>query len=427
MMSKKMDGLHLAVVSTTNQPPVVWRQNEESYEEQQPEQVQHMHHQISGPNDFHGDTYNSSWRNHPNLRWGENQNSWQRNSNPRNSRNINHQNHQHQEFANKNQEASLRNLERQIGQLSKQPAERLTNAFLSDSIPNPKEECKAIQLRSERALENDKVDSKKEVAAEEKDQEKLKKKEEEPQASRKGKKVMKEQPQEQRKEVKHYTPPLPYPQRLQRELKDQQFPKFLEIFKKLEINLPLVEALEQMPLYAKFLKEVINKKRSSKEKETVILTQECSAVIHKGLPPKLKDLRSFFLPCTIGNISIDKALCDLGSSINLMPLSMMRRLSIEEVKPTRMSLQLADKSIIIPNGVVENLLVKVGKFIFPANFMILDLDDEGSDSIILGRPFLAIARAIIDMEKGEKTLRAHDEKIILNAFKEMQHPVEKKG
>nr|XP_025616876.1 uncharacterized protein DDB_G0290301-like [Arachis hypogaea] len=347
MMSKKMDGLQLAVVSTTNQPPVVWRQNEESYEEQQPEQVQHMHHQSSGPNDFHGDTYNSSWRNHPNLRWGENQNSWQRNSNPSNSRNINHQNHQHQEFANKNQETSLRNLERQIGQLSKQPAERLTNAFLSDSISNPKEECKAIQLRSERALENDKVDSKKEVAAEEKDQEKLKKKEEEPQASRKGKKVMKEQPQEQRKE--------------------------------------------------------------------------------KGLPPKLKDLRSFFLPCTIGNISIDKALCDLGSSINLMPLSMMRRLSIEEVKPTRMSLQLADKSIIIPNGVVENLLVKVGKFIFPANFMILDLDDEGSDSIILGRPFLAIARAIIDMEKGEKTLRAHDEQIILNAFKEMQHPVEKKG
>ncbi|XP_016207782.1 uncharacterized protein LOC107648424 [Arachis ipaensis] len=182
-----------------------------------------------------------------------------------------------------------------------------------------------------------------------------------------------------------------------------------------------------MHLYAKFLKELINKKRSWNEKETVILTQEYSAIIQKGLPPKLKDPMSFFLPCTISNMSIDKALCDLGSSINLMPLSMMRRLSIEEVKPTRMSLQLADRSMVIPNGVVENLLVKVGKFIFPANFVILDLDEEGSNSIILGRPFLATARAIIDVEKGEMTLRAHDEQIILNVFKEIQHPDEKKG
>ncbi|XP_016199652.1 uncharacterized protein LOC107640657 [Arachis ipaensis] len=294
----------------------------------------------------------------------------------------------HQELANKNHEASLRNLERQIGQLSKQP-ERPANTFPSDTIPNLKEECKAIQLRSERTLEDDKVGSKKEVAIEENDQEELKGKDEEPQASKKGKQVMEEHSQEQKKEVKAYTPPLPNPQRLQRELKDQQFSKFLEVFKKLEINLPLAEALEQMPLYAKFLKELINKKRSWNEKETVILTQECSVVIQKG------------------------------SSINLMPLSMMRRLSIEEVKPIRMSLQLADRSMVIPNGVVENLLVKVGKFIFPADFVILDLDEEGGDSIILGRPFQATARAIIDVEKGELILRAHDVQITLNVFKEV--------
>ncbi|XP_015949650.1 uncharacterized protein LOC107474540 [Arachis duranensis] len=202
----------------------------------------------------------------------------------------------HQELANKNHKASLRNLERQIGQLSKQTAaERPTNSLPSDTIPNPKEECKEIQLRSGRTLEDDKVSSKKEVAAEEKDQEKLKKKEEEPPASKKVKQVMEEHPQEQKKVVKPYISPLSYPQRLQRELKDQQFPKFLEVFKKLEINIPLVEALEQMILYAKFLKELINKKRSWNEKETVILTQECSAVIQKGLLPKLKDPGSFFL------------------------------------------------------------------------------------------------------------------------------------
>ncbi|XP_016192327.1 uncharacterized protein LOC107633201 [Arachis ipaensis] len=108
-------------------------------------------------------------------------------------------------------------------------------------------------------------------------------------------------------------------------------------------------------------------------------------------------------------MSMNKALCDLGSSINLMPLSMMRMLSIEEVKPTRMTLQLDNRSMVIPNGVVENLLVKVCKFIFLADFVILHLDEEEGDSIKLGRPFLATTRAIIDVEKGEMTLRAHDE------------------
>ncbi|XP_057755877.1 uncharacterized protein LOC130975061 [Arachis stenosperma] len=238
---------------------------------------------------------------------------------------------------------------------------------------------------------------------------------------------MEEQSQEQRKVEKPYTPPLPYPQRFQKEIKDQQFPKFLEVFKKLEINIPLAEALKQMPLYAKFLKELISKKRSWNEKETVILTQECSALIQEGLPPKLKVLGSFFLPCTIGNISIDKALCDLGSSINLMPLSMMRRLFIEEMKPTQMSLELVDRSLVIPKGVIENLLVRVGKFIFSTDFVILDLGEEGSDSIILGRPFLAIARAIIDVEQGEMTFRVHDEKITLNVFQEIQHTIEEKS
>ncbi|XP_057760482.1 uncharacterized protein LOC130980859 [Arachis stenosperma] len=198
---------------------------------------------------------------------------------------------------------------------------------------------------------------------------------------------MEEPSQEQRKLVKTYTTPLPYPQKLQKEIKDQQFPKFLEVFKKLEINIPLAEALEQMPLYAKFLKELINKKKSWNEKETVIPTQECSVVIQEGLPPKLKDPGSFYLPCDLGSIIIDKALCDLGSNINLMPMCMMRSLCIEEVKPTQMR--------------------------------------KGNDSLKLGRLFLATARAIIDVEKEEMTLRVNDEKIIINVFKAMQYPLEK--
>ncbi|KAL4276253.1 hypothetical protein AHAS_Ahas20G0188700 [Arachis hypogaea] len=185
-----------------------------------------------------------------------------------------------QELTSKNHEASMRNLERRIGQLSKQAViERPTSSLPSDTIPNPKEECKAIQLRSGRILvddkeankkpiESDKIISKKDKASnneeDKQEQEKLKEKDEQLHASRKGKQVTEESSQEQEKAVKAYTPPLPYPQRLQKELKNQQFPKFLEVFKKLEINILLAEALEQMPLYAKFLKDLINKKRFSK-------------------------------------------------------------------------------------------------------------------------------------------------------------------
>ncbi|XP_057747072.1 uncharacterized protein LOC130966301 [Arachis stenosperma] len=164
-----------------------------------------------------------------------------------------------------------------------------------------------------------------------------------------------------------------------------------------------------MPLYAKLLKELINKKRSWHEKETILLTEECSAVIQRGIPPKLKDPGSFVVSCTIGKMILDQALCDLGASINLMPLSMMRKLAIEELKPTRMSLVMADRSIKTPNGIVENLL---------------DTEEEGNNSIIMERPFLATARAIIDVVKGEMIFRVQNEQMVINVFKAMEHPLE---
>ncbi|KAL4315500.1 hypothetical protein AHAS_Ahas15G0191300 [Arachis hypogaea] len=164
--------------------------------------------------------------------------------------------------------------------------------------------------------------------------------------------------------LKPYVPKVPCPQRLGKDGKDSQFSRVLEIFKRLQINIPFVKALEQMPLYVKFLKELMTKKRNWREKETVVLTEECSANIQKKLIQTIKDPRSFQIPCIIGDISIEKALCDLGSSINLMSLAMMKRMRIEEAKPTRMALQLADRTFKFLHGVVEDLLVKVGDFIF---------------------------------------------------------------
>ncbi|XP_057747134.1 uncharacterized protein LOC130966361 [Arachis stenosperma] len=189
----------------------------------------------------------------------------------------------------------------------------------------------------------------------------------------------------------------------------------------LQINIPFAEALEQMPHYAKFLKELMTRKRNWGEKETVVLTEECSAIIQKKLPQKMKDLGSFQIPCIIGDITIEKALCDLGASINLMSLNMMRMMRIEEAKPTRMALQLADRTFKFPHGVVEDLLVKVGKFIFPADFVVLDMEEETNTSIILGRPFLATAGAIVDVQKGELVLRLHEKKMVFNVVKSMSY------
>ncbi|XP_057719807.1 uncharacterized protein LOC130934236 [Arachis stenosperma] len=281
-------------------------------------------------------------------------------------------------------------------------------------MANPRGECKAITLRSGKGIEEatKNQENHEEEAAERPEN---RKKEEVP------------SPSSPKPILKPYVPKAPYPQRLRKDGKDSQFSRFLEIFKKLQINISFAEALEQMPLYAKFLKELMTRKRNWGEKEIVVLTEECSAIIQKKLPQKIKDPGCFQIPCIIGDITIEKALCDLGASINLMSLNMMRKMRIEEAKPTRMALQLADRIFKFPHGVVEDLLVKVGEFIFPADFAVLDMEEKANTSIILRRPFLATARAIIDVQKRELVLRLYKEKMVFNVFKAMSYPKEATG
>ena len=129
--------------------------------------------------------------------------------------------------------------------------------------------------------------------------------------------------------VKAYKPKIPFPARLKQHALDKQFAKFLEVFKKLHINIPFTDTLAQMPSYAKFLKEILGNKRKLEDYETVKLNQECSTIILNKLPLKLKDPGSFTIPCTIGNCHFDKVLCDFGASINLIPLSIMQKLGLE--------------------------------------------------------------------------------------------------
>ena len=170
----------------------------------------------------------------------------------------------------------------------------------------------------------------------------------------------------------------------------------------------------QMPLYAKFLKEILSKKRRIAEEGVVNLTATCSVVKKKTLPEKMKDPGSFTIPCVIGEFEFQKALCDSGASINLMPLSVARKLSLGELTPTTVTLQMEYRTMEKPEGVIEDVLIKVGKFFFPVDFIILDMEEDSQVPLLLGRPFLAAGAALIDMQKGVLTLRVREETVDFN-------------
>ena len=154
------------------------------------------------------------------------------------------------------------------------------------------------------------------------------------------------------------------------------------------------------------------------------LTEECSAILQRKFPQKLKDPSSFTIPYKIGNSIFERALCDLGANINLMPLSIFKRLGLGEARPTTVTLQLADRTLKHPRGVIEDVLVKVDKFIFPVDFIVLDMEEDKEIPIILGKPFLATGMAMIDVQKGELKLRVQDDEVRFNVFNEVRHPAE---
>ena len=206
----------------------------------------------------------------------------------------------------------------------------------------------------------------------------------------------------QKKEgVRAYQPPIPFPQRLKQTKLDNQYAKFLNMFKKLEINIPFAEALAQMPHYTKLMKDIINKNRKLNESGVVSLSSKCSAIIQKNLPHKMKDPGSFAIPSIVRNHDFGKALCDSSDSINLMPLSIVRRLSLGELAPTTMSLQMADRSMAQLEGILEDVFVKVGKFIFSLDFLVIDIEEDKKIPLFLGRPFLALEGTLIDVKSGK--------------------------
>ena len=212
----------------------------------------------------------------------------------------------------------------------------------------------------------------------------------------------------------------PIPQALRGKKKASQQAGILEVLRQVKVNIPLLDIIKQVHAYAKFLKDLCTIKKGLGIEKKEFLTEQVSAIIQSKNPVKYKDPGSPTISVNIGGTCIDKSLLDLGASVNLLPYSMYKQLGLEELKPTNITLSLADRSVKIPKGIIEDVLVKVDKFYYPVDFIVLDTEpiENGPNHvpIILGRPFLATANAIINCRNGVMQLTFGNMTLELNIF-----------
>ncbi|GJT20243.1 reverse transcriptase domain-containing protein [Tanacetum coccineum] len=219
-------------------------------------------------------------------------------------------------------------------------------------------------------------------------------------------------------------PNIPYPSRRN----DQKscgkasnlMEKVFQIFQDLRFDISFADALFLMPRFAPTIRSLLMNKEKLLELAKIPLNENCSAMLLKKLPEKLGDPGKFLIPCDFLGMDVCHALADLGASINLMPLSIWKKLSLPELTPTRMTLELADRSIIRPKGLAEDVFVKVGGFHFPTDFVVVDFEADPRVPLILGRSFLKTGRALIDVYEGELILRDMDERLIFYVDKHPQ-------
>nr|GEY54186.1 reverse transcriptase domain-containing protein [Tanacetum cinerariifolium] len=198
-----------------------------------------------------------------------------------------------------------------------------------------------------------------------------------------------------------------------REKDDILVPKFMEIFRDLHFELSFADALVHMPKFTPMFKKLLNNKNKLIELTKTPLNENCSAVVLKKLPEKLGDPGRFLILCNFLEFDNCLALTDLGASINLMPLSIWKKLKLPTLNDTKMVLELFDRTISKPTGVAENVFVKVGKFYFPVDFVVLNFIANPRVSLILGRPFLSTAHAIINVHEREIILRQDQQSLTI--------------
>ncbi|GJW35619.1 reverse transcriptase domain-containing protein [Tanacetum coccineum] len=218
-----------------------------------------------------------------------------------------------------------------------------------------------------------------------------------------------------------HQPKIPYPSRLNKtkilEKNDVQVSKFLKILKQLHFNISLMDALTQIPKFTKVLKDLLKDKEKLEELANTSMNVKCSAILLNKVPKKLGDPKKFLIPCVLQDLEVCSSLADARASINLMPLSIYEKLRIGPQKPTRMTLELANRSVTYLIGIDEDVIVRGDKFNFLANFVIVDFKVDPRVPIILGRPFLCTVKALVDLYEEKITLRIENEELVIHAKK----------
>ncbi|CAN6580954.1 unnamed protein product [Malus baccata var. baccata] len=423
-------------------------------------------------NDPYSNTYNPGWRDHPNFKWREAQQPQQQGgfrqqppgfftkpyapphvpqqSAPNTSgtsldndtlfkllTNLS-QGQENQTKAMQSQDKRVDQLEKQIGQIVDFVSKfRDPGQLPSSTIPNPKggfESAKAILLRSGKEVGAGPKPSTSGL----KEDEKLQFEEEDtspptakvntplPQASigpnlsnsaNKGKNVSNSLP------TNVFPSNVPFPSRFMHTKKEEAERDILETFRKVQVNIPLLDAIKQVPRYAKFLKELCTTRKRMSTKEVVKVGENVSAILQRKLPPKCKDPGSFTIPCVIGNTRFESAMLDLGASINVMPYSMYASMNLGVLKNDGVIIQLADRSNAYPKGVLED----VNHLIFPADFYVLEMDESNhtpSLPILLGRPFMKTTRTKIDVFNGTLSMEFDGEVVNFNLSDSIKYPSE---
>ncbi|GKC33815.1 reverse transcriptase domain-containing protein [Tanacetum coccineum] len=213
-------------------------------------------------------------------------------------------------------------------------------------------------------------------------------------------------------------PNIPYPSRLNkekfREKASYQKEKIFQMFQDLRFDISFADALFLMPRFALMIRNFLMNKEKLLELAKVPLNENCSAMLLKKLPKKLGYPGKFLIPCNFPRMDVCHALADLGASINVMPLSFWKKLSLPELTPTQMTLELADQSITHPKGLAKDVYIKVGKFYFPTDFVVVNFEEDPRVPIILGRSFLRTGHALIDVYGEEITFRVDNEAVTFN-------------
>ncbi|GJW67156.1 reverse transcriptase domain-containing protein [Tanacetum coccineum] len=217
-----------------------------------------------------------------------------------------------------------------------------------------------------------------------------------------------------------YPSKLPYPERMKIREHDKpsaQHSRFLKMFKQLRLEIGLKDALIEMPKFNKWLSSLLRNKEKLEEIAIMTVNAECSAIIMNKVPEKLEDPGKFLIPCALQELNRTSALADSGASINLLPHSIYKKLELEALTPTRMTLELANRSITHPMGIAEDVVVRVDGFTFLADFVVVNFEPDPRVPIILGRPFLRTAKALIDLYEEKLTLRVGKDELVYYADK----------